>query len=258
MSITVDLAQAVNLRDIGGITAADGTAIVRRGQLYRCAMPNVQDAELIAGLKGLGLRAVIDLRSDGERRKLPAPWSAMGSEYWFHENASASGNLTQLLAPSAEPDPVAVRNEMVELYRHLPRSHALSYRTLFQKLAEGDTPLLFHCSAGKDRTGVAAALLLAMLGVSRDDILRDYLATNNFDLRNCFWLRSTDLDMSLHDGPRAAAIAPILSADPDFLAAMFDEMDTGFGSLEAYVAEVLGIDEAMIERIRSHLLQPLS
>src|SRR5258708_7219621 len=99
------------------------------------------------------------------------------------------------------------------------------YRAMFDLLLASDAPLLFHCTAGKDRTGFGAALLLAALGVPEDSIRADYMATNRL------WRGDPELAASL---PPAVA-ATLLTVNPAFLTAAFDAIDAAHGSLAAYL-----------------------
>jgi protein-tyrosine phosphatase len=250
-SKSVELGRLANLRDLGGGSGHGGMR-VRRGQLFRSAMLDAEDAALLEALRSLGLRTIFDFRSDGERSRVPTPWEATGcAEYWCRLGASTTGNLGEILArPTTHP--AEVRDEMFRIYRVILAAQAPSFQALFGKLAAGATPLLFHCSVGKDRTGVAAALVLGALGVSREAVLEDYLQTRAFDFRGSGWMRR-----SAHlAGLPQAVIEPMLAADPAYLQTTFDELDNSYGSLEGYLADALEIGPSQLAAIRAHLLEP--
>lgn len=247
----IDLGPLANLRDLGGAVGHGGRR-VRRGRVFRSAMLDPEDGVLVEQLRRLGLRTIVDLRSDGERSRIPTPWEAIGcADYWCRLNATTTGNLGEILArPNTRP--AEVREEMFRIYRKILAAQAASYQALFAKLAAGSTPLLFHCSVGKDRTGAAAALILGALGVPREAVLEDYLQTRAFDFRRSGGMRGSAHLKGLPD----EVLAPMLAADPAYLQTMFDELDATYGSLEGYLVEALNVGPADLEQIRSHLLEP--
>jgi protein-tyrosine phosphatase len=128
-----------------------------------------------------------------------------------------------------------------------------AYRELFRRLADGAAPLLFHCHAGKDRTGIGAALLLHALGVPRELIREDYAVTESCLVRD---------QAALHPPgePNLWAIdevahGPMLRADPAYLDAMFSKLDKDFGSVDGYLERALGVDRARREHLRDALLE---
>jgi protein-tyrosine phosphatase len=128
-----------------------------------------------------------------------------------------------------------------EAYAH---DYAATYRTLFGLLLEDAAPLLFHCSAGKDRTGFGAALILSALGVHRDDVMQDYLATNRF------WRGDSALARELPD----AAAEILLRVHPELLDGAFAVIVREHGTLEGYFERALGISEARLAAWRGRML----
>jgi protein-tyrosine phosphatase len=244
-----------NFRDLGGSPAAEAMG-VRRGRVYRSAMLDPADPILIKQLRLLSLNTIVDLRANGERRDFPTPWKEIGcSDYWFHDHLSGTGNLDRLLEKPSADGAAALREGMIAMYRAMPMAQERSYRTLFTKLAAAQTPLLFHCAAGKDRTGVAAALVLAALNVPRDLILEDYLRTNAFDLRATVWAQASSSHPTLQNASDDL-LRPLLAADVAYLDAMFDELNSNFGSVENYLRRALGIGGHELDQIHQHLLEP--
>lgn len=238
---------ALNLRDMGGYHAADGRR-VRAGMLYRSGRMSLLTEADEAHMAGLGIRVVCDLRNNDERTRHPTRWcEAGGAQLWAREYAEHSGQLERVLRDSTVTVDEA-RAAMMDLYRGLPFDHADSYAWMFARLVAGDMPLLLNCTAGKDRTGMAAALLLHALGVSPDQIIADYTATNNADL-SALTAGNDGLDGL---APDVAAV--LLAADPDYLAAAWDELGGQFGDVDGYLARSLGVDDAARERLRALLL----
>lgn len=249
MSPLLPLEGGFNLRDMGGYATADGRR-VKRGMLFRSGMMSMLTEADEAHLAGLGIATVCDLRRPGERRRDPTRWcEPAGVLYWTRDYDESSGVLGELLR-GALPTADGVRASMIEVYRELLVDHAASYRFLFQRLAEGHVPLLFNCSAGKDRTGVAAALILSALGVPRETIYEDYLLTNRYaDFSRIVGRDEADPYRHID----AAVLAPLLAADADYLDTAFDSLDRDHGGVDAYLASI-GVDDAAKAALHGLLL----
>lgn len=240
-----------NLRDMGGYAAADGR-VVRHGVLFRSGMMSMLTEADERHLAGLGIATVCDLRRPGERRREPTRWcEPAGAFYWSRDYDQTTGVLGELLR-GAMPTAEGVRGMMIALYPEILVDHAPSYRFLFERLLGGHVPLLFNCSAGKDRTGVGAALILGALGVPRETIVEDYLLTNDHaDFSRV--LKRDDPDLARYRGLDEEVLRPLFAADTDYLAAMFDSLDRDHGGLDAYL-HAIGIDEPARMRLRDQLL----
>lgn len=254
----VDLEGGRNFRDLGGYRTEDGQQI-KWGTIYRSGTPANLTANDIKKLSGLGIRTFCDLRANEEREAEPNPYIAANSdvEYWTRDYRMDTGNLLGVLAgPDASAE--KSRATMTEFYRVLPEEHADSYREMFKLLADGHTPLAFNCSAGKDRAGTAAALILTLLGVPREAILADYgLSDDIVDYRK-------EMTESAAKNPAYSALAelpwetvePLLASDPAYLAAAFDAVSKKYGSVDAFIEKELQVTPQMKQAIRSKLLEP--
>jgi len=246
------LAGAFNLRDFGGYATADGRT-VRRGMLYRSGTMALLTDEDSAHLRALGIRSICDFRRGNERRLEPTVWHGDDVDYYCRDYSGSSGILSEMLkrgTATAED----MRQAMVHLYRTIHVDHAEAYRAMFERLADRRVPMLINCSAGKDRTGTGAALILAALGVPRNTIVEDYLLTNihaDWD-----WLtaqsRTTvgEMQRTMPD-----VIQPVLAADAAYIAMLFATLETEHGSVDGYLADILGVDAAMRETLREILLE---
>ncbi|WP_340316284.1 tyrosine-protein phosphatase [Rhizorhabdus argentea] len=240
-----------NLRDMGGYAAADGRT-VKRGMLFRSGVMSLLTEADERHLGSLGIATVCDLRRGGERRRDPTRWcEPAGAFYWSRDYAEASGVFTEMLRSSAATAE-AVRQTMLGLYRDILVDHAPSYRFLFERLIAGHVPLLFNCTAGKDRTGVAAALILSVLGVDRDMIVEDYLLTNRYADFSRLMSRK-DGEISRYRTVAREVLAPVFTADADYLAMMFDSLERDHGGIDAYL-QAIGVDEGAKARLRELLL----
>lgn len=240
-----------NLRDFGGYATADGRR-VKSGMLYRSGTMFLLTGEDEAHLAALGIATICDFRRSDERRQEPTRWHGEGTEYWSRDYHDSTGTLSAMIT-EATISPARIREFMIELYRDIPTDHAPAYRAMFDRLASGQVPLLINCAAGKDRTGVGAALILNLLGVPRETIVADYLLTNQADFGRLLSRKGTTLARFAH--LPAETIRPVLAAEPAYLDAMFAKLDRSHGGIDGYLADVIGVDADARERIRSHLLE---
>lgn len=201
-------------------------------------------------LAGLGIRTVIDLRTHHERvarpSRLPQDW-AVG--VWSRDYGASGGDHAGRALPRSTEEAAAA---MEKVYRRMPFEQAEAYRVMFLRIAAGDTPILVHCLGGKDRTGVAVALLLDVLGAPRDSIRQDYRLTDACLLRDHAVLEPGRVQGTADD---EAARAPLMAANPAYLDAMFDKLAKDFGGTAGYFEEVLGLDADVRTRVRMSLLE---
>jgi protein-tyrosine phosphatase len=242
---------ARNFRDLGGYPADDGRH-VRWGLLYRSGSLAGLTPGSHTRLTAMGVRGVCDLRSTSERNNEPFGWcEAAGLSYWSRDYETSFGELRTLMASSLSSADAA-RRAMIAGYERLPYEQAPAYRELFRRLACGEVPLVFNCSAGKDRAGTAAALILSALGVARDLVVEDYTLTDKVvDLQRVLVNRRST---TLAQQP-AGVINAILSADPEYIRVALAAITANSGSLQAYLQQELGVGSPELERIRNSLLQ---
>ncbi len=176
----LDFDKIENVRDLGGLLRADGRR-TKSGLLLRAGrLTNATDAD-VRQLADLGVRHIVDLRDASECERAPDR-PVPGAAYYA---LPALPRLTDNFKPVDDPSYTAaeVRTDFRRIYQLLAQSNeaAEAYTAFFRVLlGSGGAPVLFHCTQGKDRTGVAALLLLTALGIDEDTILRDYLLTNEF------------------------------------------------------------------------------
>ena len=173
--LSIELSGACNVRDLGG-GLTDGGRRVRRGLLIRGDSPHNVTRDDLTVLAGLRLRTVIDLRSAAEIEVLgEEPLGALGVTT-VHVPLRHAPDAEQVLKVMQDPD--APRLTLAQLYRGFLRNSGPEFVQITELAADADRrPIFFHCLAGKDRTGVVAALLLSVLGVGDDVIASDYEAT---------------------------------------------------------------------------------
>lgn len=215
--------------------------------------------ETIARLK---LRTVVDLRTEAERQSLPdrLPPNAISvvCDVLADSTDSAPAQLPKVMANPKDAGQILGGDKALEMfasgYREvvsLP-SALTGYRQFFTTLANSERrPLLFHCSTGKDRTGWAAAVILTLLGVSEEDVMREYLLTNEQLLPAL----QPVLDQFQAAGGDPQLLMPVLGVRPDYLNAAFAEIKKRWGSMEAYLNDGLGLDAATHGQLRETLTE---
>jgi protein-tyrosine phosphatase len=257
MQRVLELEGSYNFRDLGGYRTRDGRTVKWR-QLFRSGnMSGIAEASHPL-LSTLGIRTICDLRSNVERQRFPTQWHQGfdSIQYWYRDHLSASGDLvTRAIANELTAE--EMRDFMLQLYRDLPFEQAASYKELFRRVADGDFPLIFNCAAGKDRTGVAAALLLSALEVSRTDIIRDYIMSEAL-----LMARSAAMFDEL-TGPwrelkkiPPVILQPMLRADRRYIGEMFEHLEERYASVPAYLQKVLQISSSELNAVREQLLIP--
>jgi protein-tyrosine phosphatase len=189
-----------------------------------------------------------------------ASWIASQPAYLSRDYMANSSKLRDLFSQGA-PSAAHVRQAMADLYRDLPYQHAESFRTMFKSLAAGEMPLSFNCAAGKDRTGVAAALLLTLLGVPESTVLEDYALSEKLVNYEAQMMQPQAAATGDKPGPYdfltklpVEVRAPLLRSDPAYLKSALDEIEKREGSIDNYFGNVLNLSAIERDRIRESLL----
>ncbi|WP_298745748.1 tyrosine-protein phosphatase [uncultured Brevundimonas sp.] len=245
-----------NFRDYGDYASAAGRRIAR-GRLFRSAHHARATAADLERLAGLGLAAVVDLRRPGERRdqpsRRPAGFSGLVIES-DRDDGREAPHVTFLKSADLTVD--SGRRFMTGTYGALPfePAHLDLFARYFRVLAEADGPVLIHCAAGKDRTGLLAALTHHLLGVHRDDMIEDYLLTNAaVDLPGRAPAVARQLE-ALTGRPAAHdAVVAFLGVEPAYLETALAGIAARHGSIDGYLEQALGVDAALRDRIGERL-----
>jgi protein-tyrosine phosphatase len=248
----VPLEGALNFRDLGGYAAADGGRL-RAGQVYRAdGLATLTDGDL-ERLRALGLRTVIDFRRTDERDEAPTIVWDHGMEL-LHLGVDAAGDerqdfMAQVLAGTMTGDPV---DEMVDIYGSILEDFADRFAVLFEHLARDERrPAVFHCTAGKDRTGIAAMLVLAAVGVDRDTIVHDYGLTHRYRTVK----RIPVLEPTLAEaGLTVERVLPFIGAVPEVMERTIDHVEQTYGGVRSYLRDRAGVPDTTVEAVRSALV----
>jgi protein-tyrosine phosphatase len=248
----IPLEGGVNFRDLGGYLGAAGRTI-RWRYLFRSGTIHSPTEEDLRRLAELGIRGAIDLRSNQERRERPHALSAQTEvSYVAYDHDQGGGDLLRLL-DARDLSTARLRGAMLALYRTLPYDLSDVYRRFFRSIASGPLPLVFNCAAGKDRTGIAAALLLSALKVSWNQILADYELTEGSLSDIMRMVRPSRTGQLLARLDRDT-VAPLFSADPAYLEAMRESIVARSGSMDEYLLSTLQMDAAELAALQARLL----
>jgi protein-tyrosine phosphatase len=247
---------AKNFRDLGGYQTADGRT-VRWERLYRSDSLHKLNSADIKRLSALGLDRVIDLRSQLETKRqpdrLPLKWAGRLVEIPILDSTTQATQESrrEFLRNLKNIDPIQYMNQMnVELAtKFTPQMKQF----VDEVLSANGRPILFHCAAGKDRTGFAAAILLRMLGVGQDVVLHDYQLTNQYLQKG--YARALTLMRWIKGRDFSVAIGKFMEAHPGYLGAAFESIDLQYGSFDDYLLKGLGLTKDDTQRLSSLYLE---
>ena len=243
----IPLESTFNFRDVGGYRAGDGQ-VVRHRQLFRSdALHRLTPADTEA-VRSLGLRTVIDLRTDEEVaagrfpvEDIPVAWHQFSiiDVLWDPEHAPAEHD--------------AFAEFLFRRYVEMTESRGAQFAAAVEVLAEpGALPAVFHCAAGKDRTGMLAALVLSGLGVADDDVVADYALSQTAIERLKTWAATESPDLAARIAAQPAAH---LAADPDAMRLVLRWIREQHGSTAKFLG-VLGVADDALPALASQLLVP--
>jgi protein tyrosine/serine phosphatase len=216
------------------------------------------DADL-ARLRALGVAAIADLRQPSERAREPGRrWDGFDGTVIEGDHAGVAPDWVEALKTSALTAEYWYESTLAHYRMHAfePR-HVHVFRGLLQHLAHGDGAAVVHCAAGKDRTGVACALVHHIAGAPREAMLADYLLTND-ETRIPRKMAHTAAFVESVTGrrPTDEALRVAVTVYPAYLDAFFASIAAAHGSVDGYLERVLGVDEGLRDRIRERILNP--
>lgn len=241
-----------NFRELGGYKTSDGRE-VKWGMLYRSGAMNHLTEGDFRYLASLGLKTIVDFRDNSERKKEPLSWPAGSGPNVLTRDYSMDHSA--LVGPLTQPGLTGeqAKAAMATLYREIPISFADQYRVLFAQLLQDQQPLAFNCSAGKDRTGVAAAILLTVLGVPRETVIEDYLLSNQH-FRPRTETVAGDPNAEFYRRLSPDVLKALMGVDRSYLEAAFATMESQPGGMEGYYRDKLGLDATKIALLRAKYL----
>ncbi|MFJ3903216.1 tyrosine-protein phosphatase [Streptomyces sp. NPDC090025] len=234
----------VNLRDAGGYRTQDGHW-VKMGEVYRSdALDKLTETDL-AKLKRLGIATVYDLRMQSERTSAPDRVPA-GARYKVADVLAGTGTFNGMPKSPAEAEAMMVEGNRFMVSGDTAQT---AYSAVFDDIADGGRgAVLFHCTAGKDRTGWSNAALLTALGVDRDTVMADYLASNTYRAA------ANEAVLSHLPPAQAAVYKPMLDVRAPYLNASFAEVEAKFGSFNSYLKQGVGLNRQEVADLKRELL----
>lgn len=248
------LSNAANFRDAGGHRTENGQW-VKTGILYRSDQLDRLSDDDLGRMLALNVGTIVDLRTQSERShepdRVPAGVTHMVLDVAKDAEGSIGGDMRSAMAKIAAGEGAKM---LIEANRDFVNvaSARHSYAELIKKVAYGDDALVYHCTAGKDRTGWASAVILSLLGVSRTEIVKDYMASNQYLAEK----NKRTLAMVKAANPTFVAqhLEDVMTVRPEFIEAAFHEVDVQFGSMENYAQNALGLEAATIQQLKNRLL----
>ncbi len=239
----LNLSGASNFRDLGGYPARDGRTI-RWRQIFRSNHLGHLTGDDIAVVRGLGVKSAFDFRGVAERAEALCGVADI-TTHSLPVEPTVVAALRAIAANGRQPSREDAVEVMRDSYRGYVQDSTPRYRALFAHLLEDRAPLVIHCTAGKDRTGFACALILHALGVPGEVISEDYLLTNRF------YKRDPSASTELPDDVKQV-LGTVQAA---FLSAAFEAIDSDYGNLDGYFRDGLGLGPAEREALDGRYLQ---
>jgi protein-tyrosine phosphatase len=238
------LAGTSNFRDLGGYRGRDGRS-VRWRRLFRSAHLGGLSEPDLAALAALGIARTVDFRGEVERAGMPCVLPGV-TQHSLAIEPTGVQRIEELAGVGSTLDAATMTGLMQDLYRGLIADQAHRFAELFELLLQFDAPLVVHCTAGKDRTGVAVALILLSLGVSRELVMQDYLLSNDHFRRPVAATGSTI---------PAEALAVLWHVQQAFLDTALRAVDDDHGGIERYLEHRLGLSTAARDALAARYLQ---
>lgn len=243
---------ALNVRDLGGPTTSNGQQ-VRFGLVYRSDdLADLSTLDL-AELEKRSVQTIVDFRdpkeADARPSRLPRRAAVLSAP--FARGDRTAGEVMESLI-AGELTREHAHQILLDSYRRSTEAGIPAFTTLIRSIIDR-SPVLFHCAGGKDRTGVAAAVIFSILGVDRDQIVEDYMLTNDrlTDQSSTFQLRLAEYPEESRDVLLALGLAK-----PDYIELALDVIDSEFGGIEAYAHNQISLSPPEVDVLRELLLEP--
>lgn len=258
-SFFIEMTAVRNCREMGGQTNRDG-ALIPKGLLFRSghlAERTHADSKI---LHDLGIKTVIDFRGEPEKARHPVAWDDQwrptyvpipiggNAAAWIH-------SLMEEIASSDFPA-TALNNQFIKAFQTIPIANASGMAQFFRTLIDAEPGgILFHCTAGKDRTGIAAALLMEILGFTRGTITAHFMATNDaIDLPTALEKMAEIVSRKTGVTVNPPDVLPMVGVKESYLDALFDTVAASEDAFEEYRQSALGLNEDDIQRLRAKFL----
>jgi len=246
-----------NFRDIGGYQTASGET-VKWSRIYRSGKLSDLTADDLNEMSNLDVDLIIDFRSESEREGEPTKYQeAEILELPIGGTAADWSTTLSAQLQSGQFTQNEIRQTFIEAYEQIPIDNAGEYRTFFDQILEQkDGTIVFHCTSGKDRTGIGTAFLLSALGVPRETIMEDYMLTNEVagvDRGLPFIAKAFSQRAGRDIDPES--LRPLVGVEEIYLETTFETIEASYGSMDAYLEQALGLTAAKRATLREKLLE---
>lgn len=242
----INLAGQINMRDLGGLYGANGKRVLYH-KLFRSGDLSKLTASDLDSLTALGIKQVIDLRTSSEITSAPdkLPTSGITSTN-LPLLASATGGLSQSqLMGGIMQGTISAETFMLSIYNSVDSLKEANWTKAFALIQTGNTTL-YHCTAGKDRAGMTTAIILSALGVSKDDIIGDFMASNEY-MATYISQEVSAIDAAYGAGT-GAKLKPMFDVEDAYIYAFFNAVDAKYGSMDNFLVK-LGIDKVKMQKL---------
>lgn len=257
VSVFLDLKSIHNLRDLKGIPTKDGR-VIKEGSLLRCGHLGKATKEDLETLQAIPVSDVVDFRTSWEKQEMPDQIIA-GSTY--HELPMFDKSKLSSIQNAQEIQEVVAKNPidaMAMVYSEtLTNPHSIEqWKAFFKILLESKGAVLFHCTQGKDRTGLGAILIESLLGVDPAMIFDDYMQTNLY-LEKQENADSKAVQSALHVDhfEQEGSVNPFLCVCPQYYQTAMKVIEDHWQNIDHYLEQVLGIDANMKKQIQDKFLK---
>lgn len=253
----IGLEHTVNFRDLGGLKTKHGRT-VRKGFIYRSDNLSKLETDDFAAFNALRIATVYDLRTDheieGKEDRLPANVRYMHTPV-VEDNAGEIKGLKKRVL-NGEITEQQAKDMTAKFYADAVTVNIGAVKGILKQVTSSEQPVLYHCSAGKDRTGIVSALILSILDVDRQVIVDDFMVSNYYRrARAEKTLGKAKLGRVIKPKLNMDAIEILSTVDESFIRATFSAIDSTYGGIEPFIENELGIDKAARQALRERLTQ---
>ena len=243
---------AYNTRELGGYKTADGKS-VKWGMLFRSdKLSDISETDQ-KYLQNLGIKRIVDFRSEGEKTEDPnnIPEGIDYIETPINVDGAMRSKIEAVLKGETNKE---IKSFLVDANKEFVTNYTDVYENFLRSLIDEDGPTLFHCTAGKDRAGFAAAITLIALGVSKEHVIEDYMKTNVFTKDRIDEMINKIALMSLYQVD-AEILRPLIGVERIYIETAFNTAEEKYGSLENFIREGLNISDEEIQMLRNKFLE---
>ena len=243
---------AFNTRELGGYKTTDGKS-VKWGMLFRSDKLSDISENDQKYLQSLGIKRIVDFRSKGEKTEDPniIPEGINYIETPINVDGAMRSKIEAVLKGETNKE---VKSFLVDANKEFVTNYTSVYEDFLRGLIDEDGPTLFHCTAGKDRAGFAAAITLIALGVSKEDVIEDYMKTNIFTKDKIDEMIDKIKLMSLYQAD-AEILRPLIGVERIYIETAFKTAEEKYGSLENFIREGLNISDEEIQILRNKFVE---